>query len=110
MYLRNMKLRSIALAKPIRETWGGLIYVYHAQIHAGNSETPVVRNDGPISDGTYSTHTINNRMQYALRRARPVGIATSYGLDGWGSVPGRSNKFSLLHSVQNGFGGLFSLI
>jgi hypothetical protein len=32
-----------------------------------------------------------------------VGIATGYGLDGPGSIPGRA-RFSLLHSVQTGSG------
>jgi hypothetical protein len=31
-----------------------------------------------------------------------LDIATGYGLDGRGSIPGRGNIFSLLHSVQTG--------
>jgi hypothetical protein len=30
-----------------------------------------------------------------------VGIITAYGLNGWGSIPGRDNMY-LLHSVQTG--------
>jgi hypothetical protein len=29
-----------------------------------------------------------------------VGITTSYGLDSWGSIPGRSKFFSLLHKLK----------
>jgi hypothetical protein len=37
-----------------------------------------------------------------VNRESSVGIATSYGLDGRGSIPGRGKKFSLPHSVQTG--------
>jgi hypothetical protein len=51
-------------------------------------------------------------------RDSSVGIATGYGLDGRGSIPGRDYRFSLLDSVQTdsgahpafypmGFGGDF---
>jgi hypothetical protein len=33
-----------------------------------------------------------------------VGIATGYGLESWGSFPGKGRDFSLLHSVQTGCG------
>jgi hypothetical protein len=29
-----------------------------------------------------------------------------YGLDGWGSLPGRERNSSLLHNFQTGFGAL----
>jgi hypothetical protein len=32
------------------------------------------------------------------------GIATGYGLDGRGSIPGEARDFSLLHSIQTGSG------
>jgi hypothetical protein len=32
------------------------------------------------------------------------GIATGYGMDGRGSIPGKSKRFSSLHSVQTGSG------
>jgi hypothetical protein len=33
-----------------------------------------------------------------------VGIVTGYGLDGWGSIPGRDRDFSLLPRVQTSSG------
>jgi hypothetical protein len=33
-----------------------------------------------------------------------AGIATCWGLDGRGSIPGKGKRFSLLHSVQTGSG------
>jgi hypothetical protein len=33
-----------------------------------------------------------------------AGIATDYGLDGRGLIPGRGMRYSLLHSVQTGPG------
>jgi hypothetical protein len=33
-----------------------------------------------------------------------VGIATGYGMDGQGSIPGRDRDFSLLHGVKTGSG------
>jgi hypothetical protein len=33
-----------------------------------------------------------------------VGIATRYGLDSLGSIPGRGNDFYLLNSVETGLG------
>jgi hypothetical protein len=33
-----------------------------------------------------------------------VGLAASYGLDGLSLIPGKSKIFSLLRSVQNGYG------
>jgi hypothetical protein len=29
-------------------------------------------------------------------------MATGYGLDGWGSIPGTGKRYSILHSVQTG--------
>jgi hypothetical protein len=33
-----------------------------------------------------------------------VSIALGYGLDNWGSIPSRAEKFSLHHCVQTGSG------
>jgi hypothetical protein len=40
----------------------------------------------------------------SLSRDSSVGVATGYGLDGWGSIPGTGRDFPLLHSVQTGSG------
>jgi hypothetical protein len=39
-----------------------------------------------------------------MSRDSSGGIATSYGLDGWGSIPSRGSDFSLFISVQTGYG------
>jgi hypothetical protein len=37
-------------------------------------------------------------------RDSSVGIATGYGLDDRGSIPGRVRNFSVFHSIQSGSG------
>jgi hypothetical protein len=44
----------------------------------------------------------DNAVKVLERSRMLVGIAMGYGLDGWGSVPGKCKQFSLLHSVHNG--------
>jgi hypothetical protein len=46
----------------------------------------------------YKERTIRNGRKFwrPLSRNSSVGIATGYGLEGWGSVPGRGKIFSLL--------------
>jgi hypothetical protein len=38
-------------------------------------------------------------VQYRYK-IKSIGIVTGYGLDGRDSIPGNSNSFSLLHSIQ----------
>jgi hypothetical protein len=44
---------------------------------------------------------ILTRLIFGFSKA---GIATGYGLDGWGWIPGRGKRFYLLYSVQTGSG------
>jgi hypothetical protein len=44
-----------------------------------------------------------------ILRTSSVGIATGYGLQGWGSSPVRLSYFSLFHSVQTGSGAHVSI-
>jgi hypothetical protein len=37
-------------------------------------------------------------------RDNSVGTATGYGLEGWGSIPGRGNTFPLIRNFQAGSG------
>jgi hypothetical protein len=43
-----------------------------------------------------------NRRFFRRSRDSSDGIATSYGLDSRGSIPGSGNRFSILHNVQTG--------
>jgi hypothetical protein len=43
-------------------------------------------------------------LQRKRKRDSSVSIATGYGLDNEGSIPGRVKIFSLLHSVQTSSG------
>jgi hypothetical protein len=48
------------------------------------------------------TQALYQRIQQAGSRDSSVGIATSYGMDGWGSIPDRGKIF--LHNVQTSSG------
>jgi hypothetical protein len=50
----------------------------------------------------YVPHNWYGVMDYVMILDSSVGIATGYGLDGLGSIPGRGKRF--LHSVQTGSG------
>jgi hypothetical protein len=39
-----------------------------------------------------------------INRDSSVSVVKAYGLNGCGSIPGKCERFSLLHNVQNGSG------
>jgi hypothetical protein len=39
---------------------------------------------------------------FVIATQQGARIAMGYGLDGWGSIPGRGKNLSFLHSVQTG--------
>jgi hypothetical protein len=47
---------------------------------------------------------LTDAFKIVKSRDSSVDIATGYNLDGRGSIPGRDNIFSLVHSAQNGSG------
>jgi hypothetical protein len=51
---------------------------------------------------SFPLSTTTNEIIKLHSRHNSVGVATSYGLDGWSLIPGRSKKYFLLQSSPTG--------
>jgi hypothetical protein len=78
-------------------TRSGLLY------NSLSSWLPVISGDSPDQSLTYDPYPLRVLTIFHIKiRDSSDGIVTGYELDGRGSIPDRSKRFSLLHTFRTG--------